>query len=466
MSFYSIPTLLGALAFFAIGLFVLSKNWRAEVNISFGVLCFILFNWEMSYTVCYSTSNPAIARVFADFACTNIAFSAPALYWLAMTTLGLARERRWVILSLIVIVVQMPLFLLTDLYLQAPHHYFFGYYSHAGPWHPYHLVTWYGILARPFFLITRAFLKARQHSSIEANRIKYLALAYMSVCGCSLDYIPKYGVEYYPFGFGFGLVFAVLIAYGIVRYQLLDIRVGITRTGIFLATYLVVLGVPFAVAWWGGDGLAAALGPRWWAVPFGLCMVLASLGPMAYGRLRRQAEQTILRRLALQELEAATDGLTTLLVRRAFLREAQRLLLQARQQAQPCALLMIDLDHFKEKNDAHGHLVGDAVLREVSTRIKGLLRTGDVVGRYGGEELVACLPVSSHAEALHISERLRASVPSAPIQVDGLQLRQTLSIGLAIFPDHGEDVDTLIAKADAALYAAKRSGRDRVEVAR
>lgn len=464
MSFYSIPTLLGALSFLVIGLIVFLKNRKAELNLSFAFLCLILFNWEISYTICYSTKNPAVAQFFADFACTNIAFAAPGLYWLAITTLNLANEKKWLILSVIITIVQLPGFLFTDLFLEAPHEYFFGYYSNAGPWHPFYLLLWYGILARPFLLVFLTFMKIRKEYSIEANRTKHIALAYMLVCFCSTDYIPKYGIEYYPFGFLFGVIFAVIIAYAIVKYQLMDIRVVISRIGIFLTIYIGAVGIPLLISLFGQSMLTAWIGEKWWLIPLGVSSVLASLSPFLFTRVWRRTEAALMKKLEEKEMEAATDDLTGLLARRAFMQRATQQLDRARKVKQPCCLMMIDLDHFKKKNDTYGHLVGDLVLMETAHRLTKMFRQDDLIGRYGGEEFIILLPYTKKDQAQEVAERLRQQVCATAIRTSDGELEQTISVGLAAFPENGEDIETLIANADKALYQAKEGGRNRVMV--
>ena len=161
------------------------------------------------------------------------------------------------------------------------------------------------------------------------------------------------------------------------------------------------------------------------------------------------------------EVRANTDALTGLLVRRAFTERAVAALAQAQRLQQPCGLLMIDLDHFKETNDGYGHLAGDAVLQDIATRLLSVLRQGDLLGRFGGEEFVILLPGSTAEASLDIAERLRERVASTPVKTSEIMLTQTLSIGLAAYPHDGETLDALIERADQALYAAKRGGRNR-----
>jgi two-component system cell cycle response regulator len=136
---------------------------------------------------------------------------------------------------------------------------------------------------------------------------------------------------------------------------------------------------------------------------------------------------------------------------------------RARGLGQSLAVAMIDLDHFKVVNDTHGHPAGDAVLREAARRIASVVRPDDVVGRYGGEEFLVVLPGCTAVEAAAIGERIREAIASRPIPCGRTGVDVTASVGIsAMTRDH--DAQRLVAVADAALYAAKRGGRDRVEI--
>ena len=136
------------------------------------------------------------------------------------------------------------------------------------------------------------------------------------------------------------------------------------------------------------------------------------------------------------------------------------------------ACLLLDVEHFKSVNDTWGHAAGDAVLRELAQRIDAEVRASDIAARYGGEEFVVLLPWTKTDDAEHLAERIRVAVAAAPFKLaSGESVSITVSIGIAgIVPDaKSEDLktlgDSLIARADVALYEAKSEGRDRVVVA-
>jgi diguanylate cyclase (GGDEF)-like protein len=123
---------------------------------------------------------------------------------------------------------------------------------------------------------------------------------------------------------------------------------------------------------------------------------------------------------------------------------------------------MVDVDHFKQCNDKHGHLVGDAVLKKIAEKLKNSVREVDMIARYGGEEFCVVLPETTKTLAMSVAERLRKSVESKEIKAFDENVKVTVSVGVATYPEDGEDVDALIERADTALYKAKRAGRNRV----
>ncbi len=158
---------------------------------------------------------------------------------------------------------------------------------------------------------------------------------------------------------------------------------------------------------------------------------------------------------------SVTDGLTGLANYRGFTVTVGKEVERAVRFERPLALLMLDLDHFKLVNDVWGHPRGDAVLVELATRVRAQIRDVDTLARYGGEEFVVVLAETDRAGAVQAAERICAAVRRRPFDEDGEQpIDVTLSLGVAVFPDHGTSSTALLRRADEALYAAKRGGRD------
>ncbi|RXF75604.1 sensor domain-containing diguanylate cyclase [Hansschlegelia zhihuaiae] len=178
-----------------------------------------------------------------------------------------------------------------------------------------------------------------------------------------------------------------------------------------------------------------------------------------------------LARIVIDELElrqlAAVDTLTGALSRRAFRDEARRALHLAARHRHDLSLAVIDLDHFKSVNDTHGHPAGDAVLARSAAAITRQLRASDAVGRIGGEEFAVVLPHADQREALEIAERLRQAIAAQTFSAGGQVFQVTASLGVATQPKGCDgDIDALLRDADAALYAAKFSGRNACAPAR
>jgi eukaryotic-like serine/threonine-protein kinase len=187
----------------------------------------------------------------------------------------------------------------------------------------------------------------------------------------------------------------------------------------------------------------------------GIGAVLAGQVAVAYdnARLFRQVEQL-----------ATTDGLTGLCNRRHFMIQATGKLSESRRRRSPLAAIMLDTDHFKQVNDTYGHATGDQVIRTVADRLTEGIRREDLLGRYGGEEFVLVIPDGEDG-AVELAERLRRAVEADPIPTDDGPLRVTISVGVSMRDDTDVAPDTMLARADAALYQAKQGGRNQVAFA-
>ena len=162
---------------------------------------------------------------------------------------------------------------------------------------------------------------------------------------------------------------------------------------------------------------------------------------------------------------ALTDELTGLYNRRYVFAHLNELLGRMTEGSGGNALMLVDIDHFKQVNDRHGHPAGDAVLREIAERAVHQVRSVDLVGRLGGEEFVVVMPETNLGGAVVVAERLRAAVAEEPfiVQSSGARLPVTVSVGIAMTGEgNGDTLESLLQRADEALYAAKNAGRNRV----
>jgi diguanylate cyclase (GGDEF)-like protein len=184
------------------------------------------------------------------------------------------------------------------------------------------------------------------------------------------------------------------------------------------------------------------------------------------GRRVVDLQQELLRAQEVLRYEAMRDGLTGLLNRRATLRALDQELARSERTRDPVSILMFDLDHFKAINDQHGHAAGDQVLVTAAECLLRGVRGYDHVGRLGGEEFLIVLPGCNATNALVVAERIRSSMDSIEIASSNARLRFSTSIGVAGAGEHvSTNSQALLARADCALYAAKRLGRNRTELA-
>lgn len=181
---------------------------------------------------------------------------------------------------------------------------------------------------------------------------------------------------------------------------------------------------------------------------------------------RSRAERALHDKLRFAEETATTDGLTGLSNRRAFDQRISEMVANTVRHNEPLSLLMLDIDHFKAINDELGHLAGDEALIHLAGKLRGVVRAGDSVFRFGGEEFLLLLAKCDRISAVRVFYRLREALRAGPLALENGGTRLVLVSGgvASAEEDNGFRLGNLVGRADEALYAAKRAGRDRVEV--
>ncbi|CAH0253873.1 putative diguanylate cyclase YdaM [Massilia sp. Bi118] len=233
------------------------------------------------------------------------------------------------------------------------------------------------------------------------------------------------------------------------------------RKAPLLQRLIGVNNILFALAIWAWLGFEGGSPGTATAPVIGLAYLASYLLMIVNGfgflLLCKQKDDELMRRLA------TIDGLTGMLNRRAFFERADGARQLALRLRKPIALLMLDIDHFKQLNDSYGHASGDDALKVFADTARGVLREHDLIGRLGGEEFALVLPATRLEGALEAAERLRLAVLGVPVFGGAPGYRMTVSIG-AVTIEAGEELTAALARADHALYAAKTGGRNRVEV--
>lgn len=250
MSPYSIPTLVGAMAALFIGFFVLLKNIRSKTNISFALFCLSIFAWLFSFTISYSNKDPLVALLWAKAGCIAVDFTGPLFYHFVVTFLGLRKELKWIYIVYFLVSVVFLLSVGTEyIYLKEPMYHSWGYYPVAGSLHPLTILLHCTVVFRALFLLYSALEKLRvTFPSNKYNQVKYIYYGlWVMVFPALTDYLPKYRVEIYPFGWVFLLIFVAIVAFAILKHNLMDIAIVVRKGLIYSILAASVTAVFFTI---------------------------------------------------------------------------------------------------------------------------------------------------------------------------------------------------------------------------
>lgn len=299
MNIYAIPPLLTGLILTIIGLFVFLKNKTSKLNIIFSLFSLSMVIWLFGYTNMYLSKDSAIALKWARIGFLGIIFIPIFAYHFIISFLNLKRK----IVLPIIYLLAIPALLLSQtnyIYSGIKEH-FWGYYPTAGKIYIIFLLM-FGVLFTKGVLLLFTHLK--KETGIKKEQIKYVCLAFGFGTFGIVDYLIKYPIfDIYPFGYICALLFISLIAFVIVRYRLMDIRVALTRAGIFLIVYALVLGIPF----WLGYRYQLWMHSTW------IMLALATIGPFIFLFFQRRAEK-ILRKEQLEYQEKLRNTSSTMML--------------------------------------------------------------------------------------------------------------------------------------------------------
>lgn len=306
------------------------------------------------------------------------------------------------------------------------------------------------------------YMWVRQHRAAGEDKFRKVGTGATIIIACLTTNMAVHYIQAHPLGIPGGVTGAVAVGVALVVYTVTNRALVTGALWLRGSRGRRLLGswednlLELATLCLGGLTAVAVRDEPWLSLLVLLPMVLLQRGALTHQL----------------EVAASTDSKTGLLNALAWDTLAKRDLARAQREGRPTALAIIDLDRFKSVNDMFGHLMGDAALMAVGQCLTRELRVYDTIGRFGGEEFVALLPDVDEAEALDIAQRLRIAI--AGIRIADITTRVdfvtdaalSASIGVAWSPMDGPDLTDLLHAADAALYVAKRAGRNRVELAR
>ncbi len=291
MNPYALPPILTANAIAIAGVVVYLRNPTSKISIRFSLFCLSMFVWLFGFIGMYLSQDETNALWWARLGFAGIAFIPVFEYHFILTYLGLRQKKILACLYLLAFV-GLPLSR-TPLVYSGIWQGFWGNYPSAGPWYIIFPLTFASTFTAGVWFLYCAL--RREIEPLRKQQIKYLLLAF--ACGTPglIDYIVKFKIHIYPFGYVNALLFIGLIAYAIARYRLMDIQVAITRGVIFGVVYAAVLGIPFGLAIIGKEVFKRFAGEYWWGIPLVLMALLTTAGHYVNLFFQRRAEARLLR---------------------------------------------------------------------------------------------------------------------------------------------------------------------------
>jgi len=295
MSFYFVPPLITAMLLLALGFLVFFGNPRRILNSIFFLICFSSFVWQFFIFLTLVSPSEKFQEAFLLVAYSGVVFIASTS--LHYTIYFLGRRYLKIFIFLVYLLSLGIVFLIwnSNLILSGFMNFFWGKYPLAGKYNFIFILYFVILTVLSYSFLFKHFLRNKNKNTIKILQTKYTLIAVLFFGFASVDFLPNYKIPIYPFGFLPTFLFLSIIAYTIFKYRLLDVKVIITRTSIFIFVYSLVLGVPFAMAFGWRERLIDLIGEVWWMVPLITSTILATAGPFLYLFIQRKTEARLLR---------------------------------------------------------------------------------------------------------------------------------------------------------------------------
>ena len=287
---YSIQPLVISLLHLVIGFFIFAKNRRSLVNRTFALECISVSVWLIGYFIAYSSSQYEKALFWCKFAYVGVMFVPVFFYHFTSAFLSL-KHPKTIRLNYIVAIVLIILLFTTDKMIGGLYKFYWGYQAKIGSFHYLFLLYFTSLYLYCLFILYFSFRRKKfLITPLEYNKKKYVFIAYIIAAIGTIDFLPNYGIEFYPFGSIFVAAGFMTMNYAIIRYRLMDTNIVLTRAGAFVIVYALVLGVPF---WARGffERRMSGVTEHWWMFPMFLLAIFASAGPFIYLKIQRKIER-------------------------------------------------------------------------------------------------------------------------------------------------------------------------------
>lgn len=303
---YAIPPLIASIYMFSFGLFIFLKQRQVWRNFICSLSYFCCAIWLFGYFMLYSSRHPN-SLFWPKFVYSGVIFIAPTFYHFTCVLLGLQTQRQLIPLVYLIGCLFLAFVWITNSFIVGLNKFFWGYHTKVNPlYHSFFLSLFFVIYCLGLLNLHREYKnkKTQTGKPLELTRIKYFLFTYTLASFGSIDFLPDRGIQFYPFGgYVFVSIAIAITAYAMVRHRLMDINIVITRTGIFMAVYTLLLATFFVIAGWSKNWFMIILGDNWWIGALGVMAILATAGPFFYIYLQKRAETLLLReQLRYQEI--------------------------------------------------------------------------------------------------------------------------------------------------------------------
>ena len=290
----SISTLLTSILLLVLVFFILLRRRRTKLNVIFAFMCLNVTLWLFCYSQAYRISNSLQSLFWFKVGYLGLVFLPVSFLQFVCSFLNVKKYQWYSRVSIFVGIFTAVIILGTPYLIKSTKSFSWGLYPQAGIWHPCFLLFFFGLVSTGISLLFFAYIKKKAvDSNVRVQQIKYILLAFIIFTFASVDFIPNYGINVFPFGFIPTSLFLLIICYSIVRYRLMDVTLAVTRTSIFVSVYALVLGLPFLLVYGWRNNLYYYFGENWWLVPLVTSTVLATAGPFIYLYIQKKAEDRL-----------------------------------------------------------------------------------------------------------------------------------------------------------------------------